>query len=89
VNSGPTPSDNEDCPRFIAFIGDDFIEGDQDLDALIAMIRDDDNGDDVVIWEDFRRVAAVVLADGKAFRFVGSEPMRVESAARFVRGKRR
>lgn len=47
-------------PRFTAFAGDDYLEADDSLEALLKLLDGVDA--DVVVWEGFERLAAVVVA---------------------------
>lgn len=64
-------ADNLDCPRYVALVGDSYVEADESLEALIAVVVKDGRGtdEDAVVWEDWKRVAAVILADGTVHRF--------------------
>lgn len=65
------PTSNESAPRFVALVSEDFVEADDDLDVLIALVRHDGigSGEDCVIWDHFHHVAAVVRYDGEVVRF--------------------
>ncbi len=71
------------CPVFVALAGDDFLDADDDLDSLIEQLVSDKADQDVVIWDTFDNVAAVVLCDGTVHRFDGprSAPKRQRNKA--------
>jgi hypothetical protein len=64
-------NENESVPHFIAYVSDSYVEADDSLEALIALLLEDGLGDgeDCVIFEDFHHLVAVVLADGSVRRF--------------------
>jgi hypothetical protein len=95
--NGRTPmSDNESVPRFIAYVSDSYVEADDNLEALIAIVVRDGRGtaEDCVVWDGFHNVAAVILADGTVHRFRGRPqpkpaPQDVDARLKNVFVKRR
>lgn len=66
---GIAATDSTSCPRFIAYAAEDsYVDGDDDLESLVAVILADNSGEDIVIWEDTTRIAAVITAN-KVTRF--------------------
>lgn len=66
---GGAPSENDCCPRFIAYTHEDsFVEADDSLNELIRLVLSDGVDEDIVIWEDTERIAAVIV-DGRVTRF--------------------
>jgi hypothetical protein len=67
------PTDNEHCPRFVAYSGPDtYVDAADDLEELLAILRqlaDPDEPEDVAVWENDCRLVAVVLGDGHVVRF--------------------
>ena len=66
-------TDNEHCPRFVAYSGpDEYVEADDDLERLLAILREmavPDEPEDIAVWQDGCKLAAVVLGDGHVVRF--------------------
>ena len=64
---------NESAPRYVAYISDSYVESDDNLEALIAIVLKDGlgTGEDCCIWDSFHNVAAVITADGAVHRFPG------------------
>jgi hypothetical protein len=64
--------DHTATPRFIAFCGDDYLDADGDLPTLLRLL--DGCGVDVVIWDDFDTLAAVIV-QGEVTTFqAGDQP---------------
>ena len=73
----PEQRDNTACPRYVAVCGDEYLESDDDLDALLSLLRDladPDSGEDVCIWRDGIHIAAVVLSSGAVHAFETIQP---------------
>lgn len=62
---------NEDCPRFIAYVSDSYVESSDSLDELIEIVKRDGLGcnEDCAIFADYHHLAAVILTDGSVYRF--------------------
>jgi hypothetical protein len=66
------PAENDHSPRFTALVGDEYLESDDDLTVLLALLADladPDSGEDVVCWRDNLSVAAIVFSDGRVIRY--------------------
>jgi antitoxin (DNA-binding transcriptional repressor) of toxin-antitoxin stability system len=53
--------------KYVALVGSSFVEADDNLNDLLRAVRqlhDRETGEDVVIWRDGKRIAAVVHHDG-------------------------
>jgi hypothetical protein len=72
---------NGECPRYVALVADRYVEADDDLDALIALVKHDElgAGEDCACWDNWHRLAAVVRSDGSVQRF---EPLAQNGIAR-------
>src|SRR5262245_47748296 len=57
-------------PDYVAIAGDDLIDSDDDLESLLEALRDVSVGD-VVIWERWSRVAALIV-NGRPIVFAGA-----------------
>jgi hypothetical protein len=68
---------------FVAVVGTSFVEADDNLSDLLRAVRglhDTDTGEDVVIWHELKRIAAIVHHDGTETIFEPTKPARNFSA---------
>ncbi len=71
---GVIADDNEACPRFVALVGESYVESDESLDELIRIVAKEGTGDDVVIWDRWKTVAVVIRPNGEVIRFPEPQP---------------
>lgn len=72
--------DNESCPRFVALVGDSYVESDDNLEELIRTVVQDgkDKSEDVCLWDRWRTIAAVIRSTGEVVRFPEPQPKPVK-----------
>lgn len=72
--------DNESCPRFVALVGDSYVESDDNLEELIRIMTEEGKatGEDMVIWDRWKTVAAVIRNTGEVLRFSQPQPKPAE-----------
>jgi hypothetical protein len=56
-------TDNQKCPKYVAYVGDDYLDADDSLLGLIAALRGYHDGD-VVIWNTASDTLAAIIAHG-------------------------
>jgi hypothetical protein len=65
---GIIADDNEGSPPFVALIGDTYVESGDNLEELIRILVEEGTGDDIVVWECWKTVAAVIRSTGEVIR---------------------
>jgi hypothetical protein len=69
--------------QYAAFVGLSFVEADDDLNELLRVVRelhDTHSDEDVVVWRDLHRIAAIIHHDGTETIFEPTKPARNFSA---------
>jgi hypothetical protein len=61
------------CPKYIALVGDDYLDADDDLATLLRALRGYCETD-VVIWDQASDRLAAALRQGRVLRFVNEPP---------------
>jgi hypothetical protein len=56
-------TDNHRCPKYVAYIGDDYLDADDSLDRLLAALRGYHDGD-VVVWNSVTDTLAAIVCQG-------------------------
>jgi hypothetical protein len=82
------PGENATSPRFVALVGDDFLEADQSLTALLHALRDH-RSTDVCIWDTVADRVAALLRRGRVLKFTNEPPTPAPNGHARGKGKSR